>query len=101
MKDKILKGYNESLNKKGTELVKRNLEYKIDIVTETKWIDCRAWSWDELSAQDMEELFFRAENISTLAQKEGKIYGYFFANEAPQLVKDRFRDLGIVIFENE
>ncbi len=72
---------------------------EVDIITQTKWIECKHWTWNKVTANRLNKLFSDSGRVRSLAQRDGKVYEICFSNKVPQSVKDRLVNMGISIFE--
>lgn len=75
------------------EFGKKVPQGEVDIVTATKWIECKDYFWDKIDKVD--DRIARIGYINSLAKKEGKLYEIYFSNDVPELVKDKLIKLGI------
>ncbi|MGE0009584.1 MAG: hypothetical protein AB7S89_02115 [Candidatus Babeliales bacterium] len=81
------------------EFGKKVLDCEIDIVTETKWIECKDWFWDKISEDKVKRLLSRAGHARDLAKKDGKIYEICFSNGVPEDIRARLIKIGITLCE--
>lgn len=72
---------------------------EVDIITQTKWFECKHWIWNKVTVDRLNKLFSESGRVRSLAQRDGKMYEICFSNKVPQPVKDRLIKMGISIFE--
>lgn len=69
------------------EFGKKVSQGEIDIVTATKWIECKDYYWNKIDKID--DLVSRLCYIRSLARKEGKLFEVYFSNEIPEVVRSK------------
>ncbi|MGE0009575.1 MAG: hypothetical protein AB7F19_03455 [Candidatus Babeliales bacterium] len=60
---------------------------EIDLVTASKWIECKNYYWDKIDKID--DHISRLCYMRSLAEREGKLYEVYYSNPVPHIVKEK------------